>query len=182
MFTDKTTYVTRFSALADSVLVFDEAQNLPMRDIHLFNMVVNFLQKFCRTTIVLCSATQPCLENVIYPIDFDKMPDMVSLNAHQIEAFKRVAVHNLVTPCGMKNYEIVNFTFDRLEKKKSVLLICNTKQQAHDLYESLKAQKDDEIQLFHLSTAMCAQNRQDVLESIHKLLKEIRECLDSKER
>lgn len=175
MFTDKTTYVTRFSALADSVLVFDEAQNLPMRDIHLFNMVVNFLQKFCRTTIVLCSATQPCLENVIYPIDFEKMPDMVSLNIHQIEAFKRVAVHNLVTPCGMKNYEIVNFTFDRLEKKKSVLLICNTKQQAHDLYESLKAQKDDEIQLFHLSTAMCAQNRQDVLQ-------ETCECLDSKRK
>ena len=100
---------------------------------------------------------------------------MVSLNAHQIEAFKRVAVHNLVTPCGMKNYEIVNFTFDRLEKKKSVLLICNTKQQAHDLYESLKAQKDDEIQLFHLSTAMCAQNRQDVLQ-------ETCECLDSKRK
>lgn len=56
----------KFSALANSVIVIDEAQSIPLRNTHIFDMAVNFLNTYFHTTIVLCSATQPAFENGIY--------------------------------------------------------------------------------------------------------------------
>jgi CRISPR-associated endonuclease/helicase Cas3 len=54
----------RMHQLANSILIFDEIQTLPLKCVHLFNNAVNFLAQQCGSTIVLCTATQPLLGNV----------------------------------------------------------------------------------------------------------------------
>lgn len=51
----------KFHSMAESVIIFDEIQSLPLKCVHLFNEVVTFLSKVCGSTILLCTATQPLL-------------------------------------------------------------------------------------------------------------------------
>ena len=68
LFSGKTVSVRRFHSLTNSIIVIDEVQTVPLKTLSLFNSAVNFLSKVCNTTVVLCSATQPCLEAVPHPI------------------------------------------------------------------------------------------------------------------
>ena len=54
----------RMHQLANSVLVFDEIQSLPVNCVHLFNNAMNYLADFCNSSVVLCTATQPLLDQV----------------------------------------------------------------------------------------------------------------------
>ena len=54
----------RMHQLAQSVIVFDEIQTLPVRCVHMFCNAINFLVNQCESSIVLCTATQPLLGEV----------------------------------------------------------------------------------------------------------------------
>src|SRR6185437_6885714 len=56
--------VRRIHQLANAVIVFDEIQSLPIKTVHLFCNAINFLIHHCRTSVVLCTATQPLLGEV----------------------------------------------------------------------------------------------------------------------
>lgn len=65
---------------------------------------------------------------------------------------------------------MVRLIEDCREKYGSVLLICNTKSEAREVYLELAGR--DCTGLFHLSTAMCMEHRLDVLRQIQESLKE----------
>ncbi|MDP4030432.1 MAG: CRISPR-associated endonuclease Cas3'' [Gallionella sp.] len=48
----------RMHQLANTVLVFDEIQTLPVNTVHLFCNAINFLVEHCCSSVVLCTATQ----------------------------------------------------------------------------------------------------------------------------
>jgi CRISPR-associated endonuclease/helicase Cas3 len=54
----------RLHALTKSVIIFDEAQTLPVRMTHMFNNAVNFLAEQCGASVVLSTATQPLFDRV----------------------------------------------------------------------------------------------------------------------
>jgi|LQAB01.1.fsa_nt_gi CRISPR-associated endonuclease/helicase Cas3 len=64
LFGRKTTDARKLSQLANLIIVFDEVQVLPIKYIHLFNNVVNYLVRFSNTTVALCAATHTLLDNV----------------------------------------------------------------------------------------------------------------------
>ncbi|MBD3305300.1 CRISPR-associated endonuclease Cas3'', partial [candidate division KSB3 bacterium] len=64
LFGSGTRGVRRMHQLANAVIVFDEIQTLPVRIVHLFNNAINFLIDLCGSTVVFCTATQPCLDKV----------------------------------------------------------------------------------------------------------------------
>lgn len=173
MFSEKTSYVMRFSALANSVIVIDEAQSIPLRDTHLFNLAINFLKDFFHATIILCSATQPAFESAIYPVRYTEPVQMIRQSIERNQIFKRVNVHNMVDSYGMSNAEIVDFCICKMKKIQSLLVICNTRNQAKKLYQEMKYYQSENTVIFHLSTSMCLQHRRDVLA-------EINECLNAK--
>ncbi len=59
VFGSGTRSIRRFHQLANSVIIFDEIQTLPVKCVHLFNLVVRFLVKGAKSTVILCTATQP---------------------------------------------------------------------------------------------------------------------------
>ncbi|MFD1901932.1 helicase-related protein [Enterococcus termitis] len=90
------------------------------------------------------------------------------------QQFKRVAVIDKTILETWSLEAIAEFGQDILAEKANLLIILNTKTAVRRLYRYLVEQTED-VQLYHLSTSMCAAHRK-------RLLKEIKEKLKNKER
>lgn len=172
LFAGKTTCIRRMSALVNSVLIIDEVQSVPRHMLTLFNLTMNFLSEICGTTIILCSATQPTFELAEHPLLLPESPDMVVLEEDCKKAFRRVKLKDLKAPHGYSAEELVQLAMDILQSASSLLIICNTKGQAKQLFDQLSHVQfaGKTIPCFHLSTAMCPKHRRDVLEKMEKHL------------
>lgn len=183
LFTSQTSAVGRMQALCNSVIVIDEVQSLPKKTTVMFNMAMNFLQQFCNATIILSSATQPCFEELKWPIRLADNPDMVTLSSVQMEVFERSEIIDCTDPYGMDFDECVSFCGERMEVHNSLLVICNTKTEARILFEKLQAQADDRgWDIFHLSTSMCQSHRMNTMEELQKKLSFLQKNLQNQKK
>lgn len=163
----------RMHQLANAVLIFDEIQNLPVRCVHLFNNAMNFLADHCRSTIVLCTATQPLLGRVDpskgrirLAENHELMPDV-----HQLfDALERVDIHYRRKPGGWTLDEIAGLAVEQLSEGVTCLVIVNTKKAARDLYLRCLDLPLGGALIFHLSASMCPKHRKDVLDAIRSRL------------
>jgi CRISPR-associated endonuclease/helicase Cas3 len=161
----------RMHQLANAVLIFDEIQTLPVNCVHLFNNAINFLVEQCGSTVVLCTATQPLLDQVDpkkgairIPQGNELMPDVKGL----FDRLKRVEVVNRRKPGGWTNDEIVGLALDEIHRSGSCLVIVNTKNSAQTLYRL--CQKQATVPVYHLSTNMCPAHRKTILAQIRDRL------------
>jgi CRISPR-associated endonuclease/helicase Cas3 len=171
LFDKKSSSIRRIQALTNSVIIIDEIQSLPLRMTYLMNMTLNFLAKFCKTTIILSSATQPSFEKIkYYPLQFNNPPDMVRLSDEAMQkAFKRTKIINSCRLGGYSVDDLAKYTYDISTTTKSILVICNTKKAAKSLYEQLALLKMETLSdytLYHLSTSMCMEHRKTALRDI----------------
>ena len=181
LFAHKTSMIGRMRALCDSVIVIDEVQSLPKKTITMFNMAINFLSSYCNATVVLSSATQPCFEDLKWPIKFPTEPDMVTLTKQQLKVFERAEIIDKTTPYGIDMDELADFCYSLIKEQESMLVICNTKSEAQNLFEHMnEAAEAEKWHIYHLSTAMCKSHRTDILEKIQKELAELQKCVNTK--
>lgn len=171
--------------LANSVIVFDEIQTLPIRCIHMFNVAIRFLVNSCNSTVLLCTATQPLLDEVphsggekgeenvsrffLLPIPKDKkiIEDVSGL----FTELKRVEIFNQTKVGGWTEEKIVELAQRELRVTGSVLIVVNTKNAARNIYKQLaKLYTFSSDILFHLSTSMCPEHRMSVLTKIKERL------------
>ena len=123
MFKDRTTDVRRFHQLADSVLIIDEAQKIPVQTISMFNEMMNFLAYNCNTTVVLCTATQPLLETTTYPIKLASESEIVKQTKEMQEQFKRVHIEDACRRGGYSIADLSDFIFQKLQPGCSMLVL-----------------------------------------------------------
>lgn len=110
------------------------------------------LMDFYRTSIVLCTATQPALDSI-----FDQHRRYIELCPNineQFKFFKRVIYENL----GIIEFDTL---IERLKTEKRALCIVNTKKCAQQLYEQLSGDG-----VYHLSTSMYPKHRKKILAQI----------------
>lgn len=162
--------VRRLHNLTESILIFDEVQKVPTHCISLFNQSLNFLNKFGKSSIVLCTATQPALDFVNQKLEIENDAEMIDDIDHVVEQFKRVNIVDEATEKQFKENDLVQFIDEKLKSSESILTILNTKQVVRDLYEVLKDRYDD-TPVYHLSTAMCPSHRTVILDEIRERLK-----------
>ena len=161
----------RFHNLMNAVIIFDEAQGVPTNCTHLFNESLNFLKNYGTTTSVLCTATQPSLENVGRALAKESDGEMVS-NLSEVESkFKRVEVIDQTTDEAWTLEKLGAFSQEVLVEKDNLLIILNTKKAVRSLYQYLENQQLDTIELYHLSTSMCAKHRKNLLDELREKLK-----------
>ena len=98
LFSGKSSAVRRMHRLSNAVIIIDEVQSLPLKCIYLFNLAVNFLTHICGSTVILCSATQPALEQIEYPILLDEVDSMTGDVKEDFEVFRRTKIIPEVTP------------------------------------------------------------------------------------
>ena len=167
LFLYKTSNIRRFHALANSVLILDEVQTVPTKMLSLFNLAMNFLSGICGTTVLLCSATQPCFEKVDHAMRIETATP-VSLSTDELQAFQRTKLNAAE---NRRLEEIPDFNLERMDEVNSLLVICNKRSEASYLFAQLQ---NEEWNCFHLSASMCMSNRRNVLEKMNLSLKESR--------
>lgn len=165
--------VRRLHNLCESVLIFDEVQKVPSHCVSLFNEALNFLKQFGRSSIVLCTATQPALDTVTRRLDISPDAEIVANLSKVSGELKRVEVVDL-TQQSFNTERLGKFIEDQLHEVRNVLVILNTKAVVKKLYQHFQF-IDCNVPIFHLSTSMCAAHRQ-------KLLTKIKKRLEKKER
>lgn len=145
--------------LANSVIVFDEAQMLPL--IHLRPCVAamaSLVRQF-HATVVLCTATQPSLNDLfhIYAPDCpvaELCPHDEELN----QRFRRVTFRN----AGTLEDEALA---EQLSQQKQALCIVNSRKAAQSIFDLLPQEGS-----YHLSTLMIPAQRQSLLREIREKL------------
>lgn len=170
LFAGKTANIRRMQALCNSIIVIDEVQTVPDKMLSLFNLALNFLAKICNATIILCSATQPCFEKTMYPLD-KSVKDLITLTKEQKMVFKRV---RLEYKGEMDCKELADFAAGILEENNSLLLVCNTKNEAAVMF-NLLCSKIKDVKAFHISAGMCTAHRKETI-------KEMQEALENKQQ
>ena len=159
--------------LANSVIILDEVQTVPIKMTHLFTTALRFLVNDCGATVLLCTATQPPFEDTGNPYrDLNIQPEQHIIQNEQelFERLKRVEVCDDRKPGrGWSSREIADLAERALAEKGSVLAVMNTRSSARALYQEIKVRNLAET--LHLSTNMCSVHRLDVLDRVRAKLK-----------
>lgn len=167
IFMYKTSNIRRFHALVNSVLILDEVQTVPTNMLSLFNLAMNFLAKICNTTVLLCSATQPCLEKTEHAMIISPETP-VTLNDDMRLTFARTEIK---IADKMQWAELPQFIRGQMEHCQSLLVVCNKKSEAEQLFSQLN---DCAWKCFHLSASMCMAHRRNVLTEMFTVLEDSR--------
>ena len=168
LFGSGTKKIRRMHQLADSVLVFDEIQTLPLKATYLFNWGLEYLVKCCGCSALLCTATQPCLDKIgenryRLHIDDEVIPNIFE----HFDMLKRVEFIDK-TAGGTKKHsadDIASYIQDEMKTHNSFLAVVNTKPQAKELFELIDESGCADY-VYHLSTNMCPAHRKDIIKTV----------------
>ncbi len=172
LFSGGTRSVRRMHQLANSVIIFDEIQTLPINCTHIFCNALNFLTTYTKTTAVLCTATQPLLNELrasekgqLFLSKNHELIGDVDEVENLFEKLQRVTIYNKIRTKGWSDIEIAELAVCELKSSGSCLVIVNTKVWAQTLYQ-LCVDQVDKTSLFHLSTSQCPAHRKKILDEI----------------
>ncbi len=167
IYSNKASDLRKFHNMANSVIIFDEAQAVPTKCHHLFNGAVNFLCRLGKTTSVLCTATQPPLNLGNRAIELDESPQLVCISDEDNQLFKRT----IVTPYSrepMSHKAIAELALEQIGQGISTLVILNTKHDAKEIFQAIS--ESDCLKEF-LSTDLYPVHRLEVINRIKENLK-----------
>lgn len=180
LFARRTSRCRKLHNLANSVIVLDEAQLLPVEFLQPVVDVLRYLVQDYGVTLVLCTATQPALNTQPrhdmqrglrrgLPAATEIVDDVPAL----YRALERVAVHmpaSLETPTSWE--QLAN----SIASHDAVLAIVSRRADAAELFRLVRI-RDRRAPCWHLSALMCAQHRSDVIADIKAALEARRQAL-----
>jgi len=161
LFGTRTAQLRRLHNVTGSVIVLDEAQSLPATLLRPTLDALSFLVKYAGCSVVLCTATQPALDERLGFPSLAQIRDLVPDAARYFDELKRVDYEfRIATPTPWTDLAL------ELGALEQVLCIVNTRQHAHDLFKLLGSGEGN----FHLSTHMCPVHRKRELNTIKQRL------------
>ncbi len=153
--------------IASSVVILDEAQMLPVPLLMPCLEVLRELSSDYKTSIVLCTATQPALSlTETFKNGLEGVREIVPDPDKLYAAFKRVQVKKIPV---ISDGELA----DRLKEHKQVLCVVNTRGHARRIFERIR---EEEEGCYHLSALMCPEHRTETLNKIRSALLDGRSC------
>ena len=163
LFANKSSKCRKIHNIANSVVIFDEAQMLPMDYLKPCIAMLQELVDSYSASIVLCTATQPALDSFFSKNELIK--ELCPRMEEQFSFFKRVNYQNL----GKIRQDHL---IEKLKKENNALCIVNTKKAAQVIYKELHGEG-----IYHLSTSMYPKHRKRVLKTIRERLKNSEKCI-----
>lgn len=168
MFSNKPSKCRKIHNIADSVVIFDEAQMLPLDYLLPCATAIRQLAENYNSAVVLCTATQPNFQSILNLTEKTnklQLTEICKSAEKMADDFRRV---NFKYEGKLEDDEIAL----ELKQCKQVLCIVNKKAHAQKIY-SMLGESDEN---FHLSTYMYPAHRQQVLDEIRKRLDENKPC------
>lgn len=160
LFSNKPSKCRKLHNIADSVIIFDEAQMIPLACLKPCVCAIAELVRHYHVTAVLCTATQPSLNRLFCDYDKNLTVHEICENVAELQAFFR-RVH-FEDQGGLDAEGVAK----AMSQQNQVLCIVNKKKSAQEIFKKLP------MGSYHLSTWMTPEHRT-------KVLNEIREKLDS---
>lgn len=154
LYGNRTSKCRKLHNIADSVIVFDEAQMMPLDFLTPCLKALEELVRRYGVSAVLCSATQPELSQYLSmkPEEImENIPDMYQF-------FNRVSYRF----DGERTYEEIA---GAMQKTPQALCIASTKKEALEIYRCLEGNDS-----FYLSTNLCPVHRKRVIAEIKRRL------------
>jgi CRISPR-associated endonuclease/helicase Cas3 len=162
LFSNRSSHCRKLHNIANSVIIFDEAQMIPIPYLKPCVQAISELVLNYRSTAVLCSATQPALEG-LFPKELP-IKEICGDTQRFYKFFKRTEFVHLGE---LSDEELA----ERMNGHRQVLCIVGTRKQAQSVFKLLKGDG-----CFHLSTLMYPSHRKSVIASIRQRLKKGQPC------
>ena len=163
LFANKSSKCRKLHNIANSVIIFDEAQMLPNDYLKPCIAMIEELVNNYQASAVLCTATQPALTSFFH--EGISAKELCPRMEEQFEFFKRTVFENV----GVLTE---NDLIQRLEKEYQALCIVNTKKRAQRIYKQLEGEG-----VYHLSTSMYPKHRRRILREIRERLQKNKKCI-----
>ena len=162
LFANKPSRCRKLHNIANSIVILDEAQTLPLGLLRPCVAALDELVRNWRTSIVLCTATQPALAATD---DFaGGLTGLREIAPEPAELHRRLKRTRICRQGKLTDAELA----ERLCAAPQSLCIVNTRRHARELFEAIR-QKTGSL---HLSTLMCARHRGEVLQTVRRRLAE----------
>lgn len=166
LFANKSSKCRKLHNLSNSVIVFDEAQTLPVPYLEPCIAAIAQLVKNYRSTVVLCTATQPALDTYFHRyIPQNSIDEISSKSVDYFPLFERTTIQNM----GMISRDQLE---NDLRNKHQTLCIVNRRKTAQDLYSKLNGEG-----VFCLTTLLCPADRKKKIQEIRDRLFKNERCI-----
>lgn len=166
LFADRPSRCRKLHNIAGSVVILDEAQTLPLHLLHPCVALLDELALNYRTSIVLCTATQPALgKEKGFRNGLENVRELAPKPAELYEKLRRVGVRHAGT---LDDAALAA----ELRQRDQVLCILNNRRHARHVFEAIA----DTPGAFHLSTLMHARHRSRILDEVRARLKAGEPC------
>jgi len=164
LFAVKPSRCRKLHNICNSVVIFDEAQIVPVEHLSPILDTLKLLVEHYKTTFVISTATQPVWES---RSNFKGLPagsikEIVKDVSTLFNGLKRVCVN---CPDDYKTSKSWEELAEELAQFDQVLCIVPTRKNCRDLYRLLPSD------FYHLSALMCGQHRSDAIKEIKEKLK-----------
>lgn len=158
IFSNRPSKCRKIHNIANSVIVFDEYQMIPIDSLKPCIQCIEQLMKNYNCTVLLSTATQPGTER------YDVVCEEIVSDVDELyNSLNRVTYETIESS--------VESLAERMLSKKQVLTIVNTRKTAQEIYEKIAG--DDS---FHLSTLMPPKIRKQKLKEIKNRLEDGKGC------
>lgn len=166
LFADRPSRCRKLHNIANSVIVLDEVQTLPLKLLRPCVTLLDELALNYKTSLILCTATQPALSKEQgFPHGLENVRELAPEPIKLYQQLRRVNVRHV----GFLSDEALT---EQFEENDQVLCIVNNRRHARALYQSI----DHLPGTFHLTTLMYAKHRSEVLIKIRAALKNNQPC------
>ena len=163
IFSNKTSKCRKLHNIANSVIIFDEAQMIPEGFLKPCVAAINQLTKYYNCTSVICTATQPSLGKFFESRIIDEICSTVEDNYN---FFRRTTIKALDKKISKRDLA------ERLKENRQVLCIVNKKKTAGEIFGTLK----DGENAFYLTTNLCPVHRSQIMQQIRDCLEKNQPC------
>ncbi len=178
MFSNRPSACRKLHSIANSVVILDEVQTLPLS---FLQPIVNGMKSYAKlfgTSFLFCTASQPildgkregCGEHPFIGIDRSHIHSIIRNDMHLHDRLRRVNINIDSTPHSYESLAEI------LKNYKRVLCVVSSRKHAIELYNELS--KDTDITTIHLSRSMCSAHILEKINEIKRILadpeKEIR--------
>ena len=160
LFADRASRCRKLHNIANSIIILDEAQMLPLHLLRPVMAAIDELARNYRCSVVMCTATQPAIsaDNGFYG-GFEDVREIAPEPARLYAALRRTTVRHIGKQSDAELLE-------QLTAQPQLLIIVNNRRHARSLYDSAKHLDGTYL----LTTLMCAAHRSQTLETIRARL------------
>ncbi len=163
LFSNKPSKCRKIHNIAESVVIFDEVQSLPIEIIIPTLTILKNFQKTLETSFLFCTATLPAFTKREKFDGIDCITSLVEDPEYLFRKTKRVK-YNLFNDLKAVDFNYLSNYVN--EHETPALVIFNTKKDALQFYIEINNSNMNWEKIYHLSTSMCPVHRKSVISKI----------------